>query len=382
MMGQAIRLRRTGAVAGITVGLMLAVVAACGGTAAPSFEQSPSTQPLGDFSKARTFSGSLAAGGSAPAAIRWIHLDAGEALRGYVIAAGRVKVTYCKSPSDSPCVTETVPRSQTERLTATVSADTATYSSWSTLSDGSTVSQWYTQQGSEDDFFSDNERPANGAGVLLESSGWTVDPDAQVDAAGRFWVRGYPSFDGPGPSWFMFIAPADGTYGIVVGGEQQSLPEACPNSWKQCSVTSDLGTDPSNAENQAVDFAIALQSHSLSTGELESIRATGASEHLSDRADDPSSPFPYFGAAWVGIVQQQLPWLFESGFFPSGVFTHGCNPDKGNCGEIFRNGRTIHPVYVYAPTTKLQDDLESETQNALTDLRNYLSEHPYPSAGG
>jgi len=333
----------------------LLLLTSCGGAAAPNFEQTTNPQAAGSLSKATTFSGELEGAEDTPAVIRWVSLKAGDALRGYVVPSGPAQmVQFCRGSSSTDCVTKKISPTRTAVVTATVSASDATWSGWSSLSDSPSLSSWYSQQNSENDFFSDNTRPSNGAGVLMWNSGWdNGDPDVQqIGADGLFWVRGYPEFDGnASSSWFMFIAPADGTYGIVVGGYWNSqLP--CPKGMANCSEI-----DPWNQGPTPLPFSISLQSHALTTGQLESVRTAGASDQLSDPADQPGSPFPYFASAWVALVNQQLPWLFSSGFFPpENTFLNKPGATSGHKGS-------------YAPSSSIESNLSSQVQNDLSYLK-------------
>ena len=262
-------------------------LAGCGGSVKSLASSGPKHPSTPSLTHEQTFSGDL--GQTNHAAIRWISLKAGDALKGFI------------EPQHKHAAIFAVGIAIREPVFSAWQSDQSFYSDSSSFFSDTPY------------FFSDTPAPPGTEGmVILHRSSWYPPGDIfgqnYSTSPPRFFVSGRP-YDGEpaGGTWFMFVAPATASYGVLIADDTQP-------------------------------FTVTLQTHPRPSAQSSTPRST----NQFDTSSAGPGPFPHTGTEWASVVRSQMSWLFAQGFFPANSFV----------------GRTLSP-HNYAPTPALQNQVES-----------------------
>jgi hypothetical protein len=247
-----------------------------------------------ELDNAKTFQG----GGTSRAGIRWVTLRAGDALKGYVVPASRAEANYGVAISLGSDALSALQSGASAMLTDPYDA-------------------YYSEASyNADSFFSDAAPPASDFGSILYSSEWYDPADIfqQHFSTGppSYFVSGRPTSYGGGGTWFMFMAPVDGTYGVIVAGDD------------------------------ATPYKVTLQRHAA-----PEIQTPDPSTQFDQSG--ASSSFPFEGSSWAEAARGQTDWLFEDGFFPAQTFYSDWYTDAGS----------LDPGQSYEPTAQLKAGIQN-----------------------
>lgn len=259
----------------------------CGGSVKSLASTSLKHPSNPSLTQEQTFSGNL--GQTNHAAVRWISLKAGDALKGFI------------EPQQKHTAIFAIGIAIRQPVFSAWQADQSFYSDSSSFFSDTPY------------FFSDTPAPPGTAGmVILHRSSWYPPGDIFGQnfstSPPRFFVSGRP-WDGEpaGGTWFMLVAPATASYGLLIADDTQP-------------------------------FTVTLQTHPRPSVQS----STSSSTNQFDTSSAGPGPFPYTGTEWASVVRSQMPWLFAHGFFPTNSFV----------------GRTLSP-HNYGPTPALQHQIAS-----------------------